>query len=291
MLTDFQLAAIVKKGAKWLVLRIPMHQTLQDTLAASWHTQYVAFTQGTKEIAFDPGYAPEDDERFCVGDYALPDWLNVGGKVQNLDPISQHENQLDTIKAIIAFARNAQGEELMLAQNFSRSHVIQPGSFLFLEKDNYESPKRPGLTLDSKLSALYVVAQKTLLFHNFRAVNSFLPLADYYKEASEHEILEILGHERLAPENAATLAGSASQWMKKRFAMLKHSGILDQYEAKQIKAHSKGYEVDVKIKDKKIVFPADKNAAKRLLQFLNEELYKGAITETLYETNSKREAD
>lgn len=291
MLTDFQLAAIVKKGAKWQVLRIPLHQALQDTLAASWHAQYAAFTQGTKAIAFDPGYAPEDDERFCVQDYVLPDWLNVGGKVQNLDPISQQQNQLDAIKAIIAFARNAQGEALMLAQNFSRSHVIQPGSFLFLEKDNYESPKKPGLTLDSKLCALYLVAQKTLLFHNFRAANSFLPLTDFYQEATEHEILEILGHERLAPEDAAALAGSASQWMKKRFAMLKHSGILDQYEAKQIKAHSKGYEVDVKIKDEKIVFPADKNAAKRLLQFLNEELYKGAITETLYETNSKREAD
>lgn len=291
MLTDFQLAAIVKKGTKWQVLRIPMHQALQDTLAASWHAQYVAFTQGTKEIAFDPGYAPEDNERFCVGDYALPDWLEVGSKVQDLDPVSQHENQLDAIKAIIAFARNAQGEELMLAQNFSRSHVIQPGSFLFLEKDNYESPKRPGLTLDSKLGALYLVAQKKLLFHNFRAANSFLPLADFYQEATEHEIIEILGHERLAPENAQALASGASQWMKKRFAMLKHSGILDQYEAKQIKAHSKGYEVDVQIKGGKIVFPADKNAVKRLLQFLNEELYKGAITETLYETNSKREAD
>ena len=31
--------------------------------------------------------------------------------------------------------------------------------------------------------------------------------------------------------------------------------------------------------------------AKKLLQFLNEELFRGAITETLYETNSKREAD
>jgi hypothetical protein len=160
-----------------------------------------------------------------------------------------------------------------------------------LEKDNYESPKRPGLTLDSKLGVLYVAAQKKLLFHSFRAANSFLPLADFYAEATEHEILEILGHERLAPENAQALASGASQWMKKRFAMLKHSGILDQYEAKQIKAHSKGYEVEVKIKGGKIVFPAGKASAKRLLQFLNEELYKGAITETLYETNSKREAD
>lgn len=291
MLTDFQLAAIIKKGVKWEVLRIPMHQALQDRLAASWHDQYVAFTHGTKEIAFDPGYAPEDNERFCVSDYALPDWLKVGGKVQNLDPVSQHENQLDAIKAIIAFARNAQGEEMMLAQNFSRSHVIQPGRFLFMEQDTYESPQRPGLTLDSKLSALYVVAQKKLLFHKFRIANSFLPLVDFYEEVTVHEILEILGHERLAPENAQVVASEASQWVKKRFAMLKRSGILDQYEAEKIKAHSKGYEVDVTIKDGKIVFPADKTSARRLLQFLNEEIYKGAITATLYETNSKRETD
>ena len=41
----------------------------------------------------------------------------------------------------------------------------------------------------------------------------------------------------------------------------------------------------------KIVFPSDKSAVKKILQFLNEELFRGAITETLYETNSKRQAD
>ena len=34
-----------------------------------------------------------------------------------------------------------------------------------------------------------------------------------------------------------------------------------------------------------------KGFSKTGLQFLNEELFRGAITETLYETNSKREAD
>ena len=39
----------------------------------------------------------------------------------------------------------------------------------------------------------------------------------------------------------------------------------------------------------KIVFPTDKSESKKLLQFFNEE--RGAITDTLYETNSKRKAD
>ena len=54
---------------------------------------------------------------------------------------------------------------------------------------------------------------------------------------------------------------------------------------------AKGYDVEIRVQKGKIVFPEDRPSGKKLLQFLNEELFKGAITETLFETNSKREAD
>ena len=73
--------------------------------------------------------------------------------------------------------------------------------------------------------------------------------------------------------------------------MLKDSGVLDKFSAKEIKSRSKGYDVSITIQKGKIGFPADKSASKKLLQFLNEELFRGAITETLYETNSKRQPD
>lgn len=293
MLDNFQLAAIVKKAGQTGLYQIPLHQALQNTLAENWQAHYQAFLDNIQEIDFDPGYNPEEHERFRLSNYDLPAWLSSESSltVPNLASISKHEDRIEFIKGIMAFARNDQGDELMLFQNFSRSHVIKPGRFLFLQNNTYESAQRPGLTLDGKLSALYLLAQGNLLFHNFRITNTFLPLADFYKEASEQEILDILNHSRLAPENPAQLAVDASQWFRKRFAMLKDSKILDQYTAKEIKARSKGYEVDVQIKNNKIIFPADKTAAKRLLQFLNEELYRGPITETLYETNSKREAD
>lgn len=293
MLENFQLAVIAKKSGQTRLFHIPLHQGLQATLAESWGEQYGSFVNDIQEINFDAGYNPEDHERFRLDAYTLPDWLRDESSqtVATLDSISQHEDVIDSIKGVVAFARNDQGEELMLFQNFSRSHVIRPGRFLFLKNDTYETAQRPGLTLDGKLSAVYLRMEEKLLFHNFRTTNTFLPLVEFYEDASENEIREVLGHDLLAPEDAETLAVEANQWFRKRFAMLKDSGILDNYTARQIKAHSKGYEIDIKIKDNKIVFPADKPAAKRLLQFLNEELYRGPITETLYETNSKREAD
>jgi len=293
MLENFQLAAIVKQGGTMRLLQIPLHQRLQRTLANEWQNQYNTFASDTQEIEFDAGYQPETHERFQLPKYLLPDWLanETSQTVRDLDAITNNEALVDSIKGIVAFARNGQGEELILFQNFSRSHVIRPGLFLFLQNNTYASTQHPGLTLDGKLSAAYARANGKLLFQSFRSVNTFLPLADYYEEASEEQIREVLNHKMLAAEDADTLATKSNQWFRKRFAMLRDSGVLDNYSAKQILARSKGYDVEVRLSNGKLVFPAAKAAAKKLLQFLNEELYRGAITETIYETNSKRAAD
>lgn len=293
MLRNFQLAAIVKAATHTRLLRIPLHQALQGALAESWEIQYKAFVEGVQEIEFNAGYQPEDHERFVLRNYSLPEWLmqETSQTVLNLDAISNNETLVDSIKGIAAFARNSTGAELILFQNFSRSHVIRPGRFLFLQNDTYETTRRPGLTLDGKLSAVYLRADSKLLFYNFRTVNTFLPLAEFYEEASEQQIREVLSHKVLAADDADALAMESSQWSRKRFAMLRDSGVLDMFSANQIKARSKGYDVEIHLSAGKIIFPADKRAAKKLLQFLNEELFRGAITETLYETNSKREAD
>ncbi len=293
MLENFQLAAIIRQGGTTRLLRIPLHQGLQDTLSESWEEQYAAFVEDMAEIGFNAGYQPEEHERFRLQDYELPAWLagEDSQSVPALDAITNDDALLDATKGIVACARNDNGEELMLFQNFSRSHVIRPGRFLFLQNDTYETTPRAGLTLDSRLSAVYLPTAGKLLFHNFRTVNTFLPLADFYEEASEQQIRDVLGHKLLAAEDADALATDANQWFRKRFAMLRDSTVLDTYSAKQIQARSKGYEVAIHVSKGQIVFPAERAAAKKLLQFLNEELFRGAITEKLFETNSKREAD
>lgn len=293
MLHNFQLAAIVKQGAQVQLRRIPMLQALQQTLATTWEAQLDAFLDESQEIAFDPGYQPEEHERFALHDFEPPEWLadETSATIGDLDPINHDEAFISSIKGIAGFARDENGNELVLFQNFSRSHVISPGTFLLLRNGTYETTERPGLALDTKLAAVHFPAEQKLLFRNFRTVNTFLALGDFYEEASEQQIREVLAHDKLAPVNVEAIATESNQWFRKRFAMLRDSGVLDQYSAKQIQARSKGYDVEIHVHKGKIVFPEDRPSAKKLLQFLNEELFRGAITETLYETNSKREAD
>ena len=292
MLENFHLAAIVKTRTETRLLQIPLHQALQGNLAESWEAQNVSFVDGIEEIAFNAGYSPERHELFHLPDYEPPEWLaNENSQtIDNLDTIVSDDELIDRIAGTVAMARNEQGAEVVLFQNFTRSRVIRPGGFLFLDGNTYKSAERRGLTLDVNLSAVYRPAERELLFRNFRTVNTFLPLADFYNEASEQEIQEVLDHPLLAAEDPDASVANANEWFRKRIAMLRDSGLLDEFPAIEIQARSAGYDVAVRVVGGQIVFPSDRSAAKRLLQFLNEELYRGAITETLYETNSKREA-
>ena len=293
ILENFHLVAIEHSGQDFHLRAIPLHQDLQGDLAESWGEQYDDFLDQVTERDFDPAYKPGDHELFRIVAYQLPAWLEgeTSTTVENLAPIGRTAATLSAVEGIAGFAREPGGGELILLQRFNPSQVLEPGKLLFLDKNSYRASETFGLTLDDQLSAVYQASSGKLLFHNFRTTNTFLPLADYFSVASKAEILDVLHHERLLPENANALATNASQWFRKRFAMLKRSEVLDRYTVRQIRRHAKEHSVDIQTKNQKIVFPAAKSAAKRLLQYLNEELFRGPITETLYETNSKRAAE
>jgi hypothetical protein len=294
MLSHLQLIALTGSGQAQSMKQIALTADLQDIMQQEWGSQFEAFCQDVREIEFDAGYKPDSDERFVIQDFTLPAWFELDREGLNtLDAFEATTNELGSLSALIAYGRNG-NQEVILIQRFTKSHVIQPGRFLFIEWGTFRSAPNPCINLGSRPDAVFFPAEQKLVFANFRNANAILPLTDFYEEASESEIRQILTHNRLAPENIDGLAVGASQWFRTRFAMLRDSRVLDEYSPQQIRDDAVGY-VDVAIEgdgeNARIVFPSDKSEAKRLLQFLNEELYKGPITETLYETNSKREAD
>jgi hypothetical protein len=292
MIRDIQLAAVVAEGAERRLLRIPMTQQLQGQLSAQWSAQFDAFNADVEEVDFDPGFIADEHHRFKVSNFEIPAWLTPfhSQNIGTLDPLDPHEHQLDRVRGIAGFAKT-DGRELVLFQNFTRSHIIEPGRFMFIEKGTFQSTAQRGITLADRLTAVLHVADRRLVFANFRSANVILPLADLYREASEEEVREVLGHDKLAPEDLNATASNPSQWARKHFAMLRSSTVLDDYTSAELLNRGKKVGVTIRVKAGKIVFPADKAEAKKLLQFLTEELFRGAVTDTLYATNSKRAAE
>ena len=242
-----------------------------------------------EELDFTLGWELERKQLFRLCSRELSDWLAS----QNVNTIpklnSDNERELiDFIQGIVGFARDDSNENVLLFQNFTPSQVIRSNKLMFIQGDRYDELRRPALTLANNLSAVYLPKEEKLLFRSFRNVNTFLLLSDIYHEASEEDIMDILSHTLFECSDKNTLVNNSTQWMRKRFAMLKDSRILDDYSVTRIERRARRYNVEIQVVNGKIIFPTDNAKAKKLLQLLNEEIFQGALTDQIYETNSKR---
>ena len=290
MISDFFLVAIVRNRNRSTLFRIPIHQSLQDHMKDTWNSKYESFIGEYDEVDYMAGYRIKRHQCFRFLNFDLPMWLKQYNSrtAITVDEIGKDPEVYNLIQGTIAFTRNHHEDELMLFQDFSRSKVIGPGRFLHLDGDAFRIAELPGVLLDRHLSAVYSFKDRKILFRDFRGVNSFLPISDFYKKVSEREIRAILQHDRLATEDPDKWALGANHWFRTRFILLRSSGILDRYSAAEIKSRSIGYNVSITILNDRIVFPTDNDSARKLLQFLNEEILKGPITDTIYETNYNR---
>ncbi len=291
MLSDLHLLAIVRNRKQTTLARMPLEKPVHNNLEKSWTSSYESFISHLNQIDYRPGRQLESNQCFRFLDYDLPQWLakQTIKTARYIDVMHDIPRIYNLIQGTVVLARDDNDKELMLFQDFSQSNVIAPGHILQLEGDIYKIIEHRGLLLERKLCAVYMSSERRLLFSNFRAVNSFLPIFEFYKKVSEQEIREVLKNSIFVAEAPDTWARDANQWFRTRFSQLIDTGILERYSAEELKSRSKGYDVSIQIVNDKVLFPSDQDSAKRLLQFLSEELYKGAVTDTNYVATSKFE--
>ena len=296
MFTDFELTAAhrIGKGPATL-FRIPMSGELQRNLARAWYEMYTEVLE-RDPVGFDPAYTPDEHQVFRIAPYELPAWLldhNIES-VREIPIIPNEERTFRSVQCALALAWDRErDEQVMLFQNFTRSKVISPSwrSVVFFN-NLYQQSERHGMQLANAISAVFFGdhGPGTLLFSKVRDVNTYLPMETYYREATTAEVREILSHRRLSVEDADAVVEIAGRpWYSRRFLMLKDSGILDAYEATLLRDVGARLDVQLELDGDAIRLPSGRTALRDVLTFLNEERFRGAITDHLYEAASRRE--
>jgi hypothetical protein len=282
-------------GKDQKVVRIRTTQGLQTELTKMFEQQAEEFLdRDAEEIAFDGGYKVDDHEIFVIDKFPLSDDLASASKTPNqFEDIVLDSETTPSIKSILAASYDrTDNKPTVYFQAFSRSQLIAQKRFAISlhAKSTFEKLNKEVLILGTNLAAVFKDGK--LYFRSFALINRFLDVKEYFKEATNEEILEVVGHAVLLAEDTDKLTKLADSWMRKRFAALQSSGILGQITARKTanKAKKYGFELEIKKKDGKdaIVFPSDKKKAKQLLTFLNEGFYQGELTDRLYQTNSQR---
>lgn len=305
MMKPFRLMAIVNEKKEWELKEVLLDDSLHKDLANKWEKQYKAFMGRTEEIDFketEPGYKLDNDQAFRICSYCLPTWLagRNSENIMNTEQIDINENLANSIKGVVAFARNDEDNELMLFQHFAPGQIIRPKSLMRAIKDldsrhTYTSVEDSTFRLNENLTAVYSSKDEKLLFNHFRNAKKFIPsLIEIYDDLSNQAIdNHVLSHSlfECEAEDKAEVLGNVTQNMRTAFTRLKDSGILDYVSVKGIQetaAENPEKKVKIQTKHNKIVFPTEKDDIKALLDLLNENMFRGPFTKALYMTNSKR---
>ncbi len=290
----YKFFAVIDEGRTRIVKKIVASKELEAELAAIFEEQAAEFLDPqVRRIPFDPRYTADTGDLFNIAGFDLPDTIKSAvtssAQVDNLDLSA---DCLPTIKSVFAARKATNAVELrILFQKFNRSRMLRPGIFtLLLRGGTFEKLADTGITLDTQLVAAF--EGDTLLFRSYPTVSAFLDLTNYFVEATDADIALVAEHANVIVDDRDALIAMSDSQIRKKFSVIKSSGILDKAPVRSIVTLAKDFDLTIAMKRPngvdQFVLPKEKRELKRFLTFLCEGYFKGTLTQERYETNSHR---
>lgn len=243
--------------------------------------------KGTEYVSFDGNYSPDADETLCINQFALDEIIKEAVETPaGVESFAPENTNSDNIKAIFV-GEICEGRMVIAFQKFKKEQYISvKGINLFFDRDTFVQEKRFGITISDEVDCIYEDGR--LLFKSFFMARQIFSLMKYYREATQGEVERFTQMKELSLDSAEMFIGQADSRVRKKVASIMDSGVLERFSARDIQKIGRQAGIDVAIRDKKIVIPAEKKKMKIILGFLDEEVYKGSFSNITYITNSKR---
>lgn len=168
-------------------------------------------------------------------------------------------------------------------------HLSNEGLKLLLNNGTFESVGKTGFSITSKLEAVFLDGK--LLFESYWYARRIFDLKDYYREATDDDVRNFAQSDLVVVENQDQFYDNADSFVRRKIALIEDSRVLHTYTANIIKEKAAEYSVDIRTVSingmETVSLPSDKKELKEVLKFLDEDIYKGPLTNKTYETNSK----
>jgi len=287
MFESASVMVLLQDNEKSTVLKIETDRKAQAAICQSYAWASAPMLEGTEHISFDGKYRPDEDETLCIHRFALDQTIIEAVETPaGVDSFVPDDTNSDKIKAVFV-GEICDGRMVIAFQKFKKEQYISvKGINLFFNKETFVQEKRFGITISDEVDCVYEDGR--LLFRSFFMTRQIFNLMKYYREATNGEVERFTQMKELWLDSAETFKGQADSRVRKKIASIMDSGVLEKFSARDIQKIGRQTGVNVKIRDNKIVIPADKKQMKIILGFLDEEVYKGSFSNAIYITNSKR---
>jgi hypothetical protein len=274
------------------IVKFELSNPIQSELTDYIQDQEQNFDEATEEFEFDGNYKPDAGEVLYINNYDDIDGLEQA--VENplgVEPVDPTEDFFLDIKALFTGYRTPHGNIKILLQNFDRRKIISTNGLSIFHAGNvYKKIDGIGLTVDHKLTATLEAGK--LKFYSFHATRQMFDLSEYYKEATDTDVVDFLQVDLMQTVNPDNFIALADSWVRRKISLVQQSGILQNVPLHEMKAVAIDFGIPFSTVDENgtdvICVPDNKSDLKKLLRFLDEDYYKSPLSKTHFVTNSKR---
>jgi hypothetical protein len=286
-----------KDGRQIIRERLPAYIQMDEKVASDLATVFTSmaetFFAANEVVDFDGRYAPGKGETFVIKGFKLDAALLKAVRSPLTTPeLSLSRSPFPQIKAIIASEINSPIR--IIFQEFKTGQIIRQGRAFIQKllhgKNTFDIVGQSGITISGDVDAVY--DNGNLYFHSYYTANRFADLTEYFKDATDEEIKDLLKTDGIVAADENQLLEITDTAMRRKFEIIKKTKILNLVTPESIQAAAVAHDIEVEIDRaggrKRIVIPTGKAEAKELLDFLCQARFFGALTHELFIANSYR---
>ena len=241
--------------------------------------------EGIEEDIFDGNIVSRNGENITYVNYNLPeDFLRVP---DNQADMSEYNINEDVPKSIFYYV-----DGKFYFQIFNKKNMLQRKMVLQLfEYGNvFTKMNNTAFIVEDKVHAIYENGK--LYFQSYTIANQIFSLIDFVTEATNTEI-ESFGEIKGIDVSAENIKHIANIKTRRLIKLLSSTNNITTFMRKASRTKTsllKKYGINAQINgDNELMLPTDNVVElNRTLEFLNEDIFRGVITDSLYRSNSKK---
>lgn len=243
--------------------------------------------EGLEEDEFDGNIVSRNGENIVYVNYILPD--DFQRIPDNQADISEYNINRDMPKSIFYY-----DDGKFYFQAFNKKNLLQRKMVLQICGDNaYSKMNNSAFIVEDKVHAIYENGK--LYFQSYTLANQIFSLIDFVTEATNGEI-DSFGNIAGISVDANVVKDIANVKTRRLVKLLSSTNNIATFIGKNAKTRTsllKQYGIKAQINvNNELELPTNNVAdLNRALEFLNEDIFKGVITNSLYRSNSKKKDD
>lgn len=256
---------------------------MQDVVSL-WSDAYSKFIgDEITEVEFKGNYKPDKDEVLYVT-MDLPDeFTNIPNYTNAYNDIVIPDDEIKTI--------GLYHDNTYYFQNFMNRFILKTTNIpLIWDNNTYKKfDDQKAFTIEKTINAIYHDGK--FYFRSYVSARQIFDLTAFYTEATNTDIDNVFGNAVFTGTDCEWMKQNCDSVMRKQIKSIEDSGILDGLDVADNEftswANRAGIQEDV-YNTGHLVFPRSKKECKVILSFLNDDIFEGHFTKSIYLSNSKR---